>query len=221
MSNLNERMSLMHEFLKAFIALQKQEKLRLEFDEADADYHAKLYWIEMFDITIKNFKIMFPIYIILLLIGSIGAFRFLIMNTGLMMILWFLSYKKVKDKYYSKNSGKRNYIPLILEEEWEKLENAKENLEHLLSDDQYRQDISSVPKRYRSTEMTSYLYDIVSNNRADTLKEALNILEDDLHRMRMEQKQQELIEAQKRAEEAANSASNDAIFLALYYYDKF
>lgn len=221
MSNLNERMSLIHKLLKAFIALQKQESLKLEFDKADADYHAKLYWVEMFDITIKNFKIMLPVYIILLLVGSVGPFRFLVMNMPLMVILWFVSYKKVKDKYYSENSDKRNHVPLILEEEWERLENTKENLDQLLSDEQYLEDISPVPKSYRSAQMTSYLFEIVSDNRADTMKVALDILEDDLHRMRMEQKQQELIEAQKRAEEAANSASNDAIFLALYYYDKF
>ncbi len=56
------------------------------------------------------------------------------------------------------------------------------------------------PPKYFHVDAVNYVYDCISNYRADSLKEALNSYEEYLHRMRMEQAQSEQLKALQRAE---------------------
>ena len=54
------------------------------------------------------------------------------------------------------------------------------------------------PNQYFDEETVSYLLTLVSNYRASTLPEAINLFEEEQHRMRMERGQQQIIDEQKK-----------------------
>ncbi|MDW2796486.1 hypothetical protein RZO55_02680 [Clostridium boliviensis] len=57
--------------------------------------------------------------------------------------------------------------------------------------------ISLIPEKYRYPLATSYLTEVIECGRADTMKEALNLYEEQLHRWRMENKMNEVLKKQQ------------------------
>lgn len=57
--------------------------------------------------------------------------------------------------------------------------------------------IEMIPEKYRNLEAVSYMYLAVCNGRADTLKEVINLYEEQLHRWRLEASAQQAAEAQE------------------------
>ncbi|MDC4232191.1 hypothetical protein M3T53_00465 [Actinomyces sp. B33] len=58
--------------------------------------------------------------------------------------------------------------------------------------------IGVFPNQYFDEGIVTYLFTLVDNYRATTLPEAINLFEEEQHRMRMERGQQQIIEEQKR-----------------------
>ena len=54
-----------------------------------------------------------------------------------------------------------------------------------------------LPNQYRNLQATSYMLMAVKNGRADTLKEAINLYEEQLHRWRLEDAARQSAEAQE------------------------
>lgn len=57
--------------------------------------------------------------------------------------------------------------------------------------------ISLIPEKYRYPLATSFLTEVFECGRADTMKEALNLYEEQLHRWRMENKMNEVLKKQQ------------------------
>ena len=57
----------------------------------------------------------------------------------------------------------------------------------------------------------------MNNRRADTVKEAINLMEEEMHRKRMETHQQELI---YRTAQAGNAAQTAAFFSAMDFFTR-
>jgi len=57
--------------------------------------------------------------------------------------------------------------------------------------------ISLIPEKYRYPLATSYLTEVIECGRAETMKEALNLYEEQLHRWRMENKMNEVLRKQQ------------------------
>ncbi|WP_077609907.1 hypothetical protein [Clostridium sp. Marseille-P2415] len=57
--------------------------------------------------------------------------------------------------------------------------------------------ISLIPEKYRYPLATSYLIEVIECGRADTMKEVLNLYEEQLHRWRMENKMDEVLKKQQ------------------------
>lgn len=57
--------------------------------------------------------------------------------------------------------------------------------------------ISMIPEKYRYTLATSYIAEVLECGRADTMKEALNLYEEQLHRWKMESKMDAMLKNQQ------------------------
>lgn len=66
---------------------------------------------------------------------------------------------------------------------------------------------SYIPPKYLNTSHIKMLYDIVSYGRADSWKEALNVLEQDLHNKRMENSMNNTARVQEQTLKVANEAA--------------
>lgn len=62
----------------------------------------------------------------------------------------------------------------------------------------YHEQLSTwYPDNYCSVDAVEFFYNVIKNQRADTLKEAINLYETTLHQKRVEQNQQQAIQQQK------------------------
>lgn len=86
--------------------------------------------------------------------------------------------------YYNKSMPQLLQNKSAVEEELKKLYSSKEAKDMM----------EFIPDKYQSVHAANFIYEAVDNQRADTLKEALNLYEEDSHRTRMETMQKEQIE---------------------------
>lgn len=96
-------------------------------------------------------------------------------------------------KYYDKKSIKKSnleYNNVIFP-------NNKNKIISLQNDEIYLEYQRLIPNKYFSLEKLEILYSYVSQYRADTLKEAINIFEDESHKLRLEEQQNVLISQQE------------------------
>ena len=70
---------------------------------------------------------------------------------------------------------------------------------------------------YSHPKTLEYLYTLMNNRRADTVKEAINLMEEEIHRKRMEMNQQELI---YRTAQTGNAAQTAAFFAAMDFFNR-
>lgn len=70
--------------------------------------------------------------------------------------------------------------------------------------------ISFIPKSYRNSYAAECIYWIFNNGRADSLKEALNVFENDEHGRRLEQNQQSIMDKQRELEYRVEDAESRA-----------
>lgn len=68
----------------------------------------------------------------------------------------------------------------------------------------------SIPPDYREAWKVAHLCSILENQRADTLKEALNVFEEDMHRQAMQAGQQQIINQQMQLEQRVRYAEEMA-----------
>lgn len=82
-----------------------------------------------------------------------------------------------------------------IEESQNNLISLKQNLSSFAKDNHYV--VEFLPAPYRNPQAASYMLLAVSNGRADTLKEAINLYEEQLHRWKLEQYARQSAEAQE------------------------
>lgn len=68
--------------------------------------------------------------------------------------------------------------------------------------------LCSVPEKYRYIHAISAMLDYLNTMRAETLKEAINLYEEEMHRMRMEMSQQQLLAIQNEQQRTLNSINS-------------
>lgn len=68
--------------------------------------------------------------------------------------------------------------------------------------------LTAVPEAYRYTYAVSTMLSYVDAMRADSMKEAINLYEEELHRMRMEQGQQQIIAIQQEQQQTLASINH-------------
>lgn len=69
--------------------------------------------------------------------------------------------------------------------------------------------LAMIPENYRDIYCVAYVYKVMSEGRADSLKESLNLYEEYLHRLRMENQMERLIEYQDEILSAAEDIYNE------------
>ncbi len=93
---------------------------------------------------------------------------------------------KENDEYFSET-----YMPLFQENEQNIVNLAKERDEFIASTEHL---LDFLPGNYRSDLAIAYMEKVVRTGRADTLKEAMNLFEEQLHRWTLESQGQQLLE---------------------------
>ena len=68
----------------------------------------------------------------------------------------------------------------------------------------------TIPPAYRDSGKVAHLCSILENQRADTLKEALNVFEEDMHRQAMQAGQRQLLNQQMQLEQRIRYAEEMA-----------
>ena len=105
----------------------------------------------------------------------------------------------------------------IVDEQYEAEKKRNEALKKI--QDYYRAYPGQCPVSidYSHPRTLEYLYTLMNNRRADTVKEAINLMEEEMHRKRMETHQQELI---YRTTQAGNAAQTAAFFSAMDFFTR-
>jgi len=90
---------------------------------------------------------------------------------------------------------RRDHLDASIEEEKESILEITKAAEKFAEENRYLLDV--IPQQYRNLQATSYILVAVKNGRADTLKEAINLYEEQLHRWRLESAARQSAEAQE------------------------
>ena len=138
-----------------------------------------------------------------LFMGEIGAALGMLVGFGLPLFL-YLRYRKTAEQEHASRQN-------------EMIEKRDEALKKIW--DYYRAYPGHCPVSidYSHPRTLEYLYTLMNNHRADTVKEAINLMEEEMHRKRMETHQQELI---YRATQAGNAAQTAAFFSAMDFFTR-
>lgn len=124
------------------------------------------------------------------------------------------------DKEYAKRQNDAQIILLNKE-----ISQQQSKLSTLLTSKEYAQDVHFVPEKYRTTDWLTLLFHIVKNGRADTLKEALNLAEQEVHQQTLyrqnQQLQRSIDQAAYQAQIAAINAQDSAAMARIDFYDRF
>lgn len=74
-------------------------------------------------------------------------------------------------------------------------EGLKEKMDDIIQEN--REIISIIPDKYRYPMATDFFTEVLENGRADSLKEAMNLYEEQLHRWKMESKMEQILKNQQ------------------------
>ena len=99
--------------------------------------------------------------------------------------------------------AKKNIIPLQ-----DILRAQKDELQAFLESDYAVWANEALPERYLLPTCIRSIIDYVESRRADTLKEALNLYEEEIHRRKMETMQAQIVESTRKASEEANKQTS-------------
>ena len=104
--------------------------------------------------------------------------------------------KKLEDKNNERFKRKIDTeVKPIADEANKKIEKLKQIMENFVNENLHY--IEFIPIKYRNLEAVSYMFIAASNGRADTLKEAINLYEEQLHRWNLEMAANKVAEAQQ------------------------
>ncbi|MBQ2715871.1 MAG: hypothetical protein IJF21_03630 [Clostridia bacterium] len=120
-----------------------------------------------------------------------------IMGIALIVSIIIATAAKSKTKRIEKECDDEfeSHIKPQIEESQSNLITLKQNLSTFAKDNHHV--VEFLPASYRNPQATSYMLLAVSNGRADTLKEAINLYEEQLHRWKLEQYARQGAEAQE------------------------
>ncbi len=102
--------------------------------------------------------------------------------------------KRILEKYKEDDENRRKQLNEEFESKEIALNRKRERRTELISIVAER--INIVPVDYQYLMAIEYMYSYFCNGRADTLKEAVNLYEEELFRMRQEQRSEQLVELQ-------------------------
>ena len=111
--------------------------------------------------------------------------------------------------YYFSSMSMRKNIAKTLPEKLEKYNTICRQLKEI--DENY--DFSIIPPDYRSDEALNYLYKALSNQRALSIHDAINLYEEEKYREEMKKLQREQIEAQKNQTKEMKRLHNEQLEL--------
>lgn len=159
----------------------------------------------------------FPLFIILrvlsvvlLVFGRLGNLIFGLLFLASFIISIYYTIRFDLSPYYRYKIEKIQSVKFPLEEEIQDLASHVEN--HLTTDD--RMDI--IPTKYRYPDAVDFFYDVITVGRANSMKEAMNLYEDHLHKWRLENKNEEILELQRQTLEETISAKRASSMAAAF-----
>lgn len=147
-------------------------------------------------------------------IGILAVALFVLFIAGPAFLVYQLLVRLVITPWAVKKAMPLEQQLLPLKQE---LAKAKANLDLALSLERVGGITNTFPPQYRSTHAIGFLLNAIQSYRADSLKEAVNLYEEQLHRHKVEQgqrqiiaQQQELMVAVEEAQRAADAAASAA-----------
>lgn len=112
-----------------------------------------------------------------------------------------------------------------VKQDLERIQTLQQKHDGLIANTGYQRAVDFVPTKYRHSADVNWLFTYLDDGRADTLKEAINIYEQELHNWRMEQMQQQIIDTTQQAaldaEAARIAAQNAEVNSAVAMYNSF
>lgn len=164
----------------------EKEKERIEEKATDTNIFT---WIVIFGTPIVG----------LLLTGSLIVFFLgFILGFILYMILWYIIDKVTKRSEKMEKSAEFYYsehMPSIIEEESEMLT----RLHEIQKSSEWLEMEKIIPKDYQNIQALECIVKYIKNHRAETLKEAFNLYEDESHKLKTLHMQEEQIELVNRS----------------------
>ena len=153
------------------------------------------------------------------LIAIRGAAAFVFM-LGILVAI-FVVYTKVKSNILASTKGDE-----IIETNNGTIENMSQHIYRIVEENQNYIDV--LPRDYRYFSAASFFEKVLANGQADSIKEAISLYEEHLHRQRIEnmnvqrifieeQQARMLANIEHNSASAANSAGTAAVFSALHY----
>lgn len=145
-------------------------------------------------IVTNNVKLLYPIGILLIFISCTNLFIPLGIPIGI--ITYKSTYCRKKDEQLIAEAEKyfeEVYCPIEQE--------CSNNIQNLTNErnefvNANKHILQFLPEEYRNATAVIYMEQAVRNCRADSLKEAINLYEDQLHKWKIEQQNQELLDQQ-------------------------
>ncbi|MCT2909564.1 hypothetical protein EFT87_12975 [Schleiferilactobacillus harbinensis] len=114
------------------------------------------------------------------------------------------------DSLYKNQFAGKDATVVAEEKAIQKLESQ---LQTITTDNGYLEAVGFVPKKYRTVNDLGWLFTYIDDGRADSLKESINVYEQEKHNYRMESMQQDILSSSQQAAinaAAARSAAEDA-----------
>lgn len=104
------------------------------------------------------------------------------------------------------NKKRKQKLAVRLKEEEEKLKLNIDEMNQIINDN--KDVLFVIPEKYRYAHAVAFMLEYLQTLRADNFKEAINLYEEEMHRIRMEQGQQQIILIQNQQQRALNSINN-------------
>lgn len=164
----------------------------------------------------------FPIPIINPLLYFIFPSSVILLIMVVLLVAYLYSRKALKNKnskfrkssYFGKLIHNIMQQDITIQNNNQRIAKSKQVISEI-QQELYNQGIfERIPKQYTTPKAVIKMFTYVYNQRADTLKEAINLFEQEEHQERMEQKQDAILRASERAEVEARAARINAAIAA-------
>lgn len=187
------------EITTAYMNLEKAEKDSLSIDEEKEKLEEMSYFACFMYLIILAIGTIFSVWVAVRL--GLGVLWILVVG----VIGLFISTKIIDiiDKPFDKErmAKAKKYYDMNMPIAEKNITVAKNELATVCSMDKAQRMTALIPKDYASVTVMEFLIKAIENKRADSIKEAINLYEDHLHKQRLQEIQLEHLELSKQSNE--------------------
>ena len=152
------------------------------------------WFVSMFLSMLSDLEILWPVFRLMILASFINLLFPVGIPIGILTFKFtYCRNKEKKNKQIAEEYFEQVYEPIAQE--------CEENIKALIKErntfaNENKHIVLFLPQEYRNATAVIYMEQAVRNCRADSLKEAINLYEDQLHKWKIEQQNQELLDQQ-------------------------